>query len=111
VLTGKYRAGLPADSRAAVGHRPDLVSLDQPGASGIVEAVATAAEGLATSPVAVALAGVRDRPGVVAPILGARTLGQLTGALASVSVHLPDKIRDALGDVSAPSIGYPEDVR
>ena len=33
--------------------------------AGIVEAVATAAEGLATSPVAVALAWVRDRPGVV----------------------------------------------
>jgi aryl-alcohol dehydrogenase-like predicted oxidoreductase len=110
LLTGKYRAGLPSDSRAAVGHRPDLVSLDQPGAAGIVEAVATAAEGLATSPVAVALAWVRDRPGVVAPILGARTLGQLTGALACDSVELPREIRAALDDVSAPSIDYPEDV-
>jgi aryl-alcohol dehydrogenase-like predicted oxidoreductase len=111
VLTGKYRGGLPSDSRAAVGHRPDLVSLDQPGASGIVEAVATAAEGLATSPVAVALAWLRDRPGVVAPILGARTLGQLTGALACGSVELPREIRAALDDVSAPTVGYPEDVR
>ncbi|HEU5266379.1 MAG TPA: aldo/keto reductase, partial [Jatrophihabitans sp.] len=111
VLTGKYRGGLPADSRAAVGHRPDLVSLDQPGAAGIVEAVATAAEGLATSPVAVALAWLRDRPGVVAPILGARTLGQLTGALACESLELPREIRDALDDVSAPALGYPEDVR
>ena len=89
---------------------PDLVSLDQPGAAGIVEAVATAAEGLATSPVAVALAWVRDRPGVVAPILGARTLGQLTGALACESLELPREIRAALDDVSAPSIDYPEDV-
>ncbi len=110
VLTGKYRGGLPSDSRAAVGHRPDLVSLDQPGAAGIVEAVATAAEGLATSPVAVALAWLRDRPGVVAPILGARTLGQLTGALAGGSLELPREIRAALDDVSAPAIGYPEDV-
>jgi aryl-alcohol dehydrogenase-like predicted oxidoreductase len=81
VLTGKYRGGIPSDSRAATGHRPDLVAADA--AAGIVEAVATAAEGLATSPVAVALAWLRDRPGVAAPILGARTLGQLTGALAS----------------------------
>jgi aryl-alcohol dehydrogenase-like predicted oxidoreductase len=110
VLTGKYRSGLPSDSRAAVGHRPDLVAVDQPGVGGIVEAVATAAEGLATSPVAVALAWLRDRPGVVAPVLGARTLGQLTGALASDALDLPPTIRDALDDVSAPAIGYPEDV-
>src|SRR6185437_8439762 len=64
VLTGKYRGGIPADSRAAA-RRP--LPLDQrPGAAGIVEAVATAAEGLASSPVAVALAWLRDRPGVTA---------------------------------------------
>jgi aryl-alcohol dehydrogenase-like predicted oxidoreductase len=108
VLTGKYRAGIPSDSRAAAGNRPDLVSTDL--ATGIVEAVATAAEGLATSPVAVALAWLRDRPGVVAPILGARTLGQLTGALASETLDLPNEIRAALDDVSAPALGYPEDV-
>lgn len=108
VLTGKYRDGIPSDSRAAVGSRPDLVAADEAG--GIVEAVATAAEGLATSPVAVALAWLRDRPGVTAPILGARTLGQLTGALVSETLDLPHEIRDALDDVSAPMIGYPEDV-
>jgi aryl-alcohol dehydrogenase-like predicted oxidoreductase len=109
VLTGKYRDGIPSDSRAAVGSRPDLVRADEAG--GIVEAVATAAEGLATSPVAVALAWLRDRPGVSAPILGARTLGQLTGALVSETLELPNEIRDALDDVSAPPIGYPEDAR
>jgi aryl-alcohol dehydrogenase-like predicted oxidoreductase len=100
---------MPSDSRAVAGHRPDLVAADSAG--GIVEAVATAAEGLATSPVAVALAWLRDRPGVVAPILGARTLGQLTGALASETLELPREIIDALDDVSAPVLGYPEDVR
>jgi aryl-alcohol dehydrogenase-like predicted oxidoreductase len=109
VLTGKYRDGIPSDSRAAIGTRPDLVAADEAG--GIVEAVATAAEGLATSPVAVALAWLRDRPGVTAPILGARTLGQLTGALVSETLDLPREIHDALDDVSAPVIGYPEDVR
>jgi aryl-alcohol dehydrogenase-like predicted oxidoreductase len=109
VLTGKYRDGIPSDSRAAVGSRPDLVRADEAG--GIVEAVATAAEGLATSPVAVALAWLRDRPGVSAPILGARTLGQLTGAVVSETLELPNEIRDALDDVSAPPIGYPEDAR
>lgn len=109
VLTGKYRGGVPADSRASVGTRPDLVSRS-PRAAGIVEAVATAADGLATSPVAVALAWLRDRPGVTAPVLGARTLGQLTAQLACESLDLPVEIRNALDDVSAPQFDYPENV-
>jgi aryl-alcohol dehydrogenase-like predicted oxidoreductase len=109
VLTGKYRTGVPSDSRASAAAR-GLPIDQQPHAAGIVEAVATAADGLATSPVAVSLAWVRDQPGVAAPILGARTLGQLTAALACDSLTLPNEIRDALDDVSAPPIGYPEDV-
>lgn len=110
VLTGKYRGGVPADSRGAGTGR--VLPMDRvPRASGIVEAVATAADGLASSPVAVALAWLRDRPGVTAPVLGARTLGQLTAALACDTLDLPQEIRDALDDVSAPVIEYPEDVR
>jgi aryl-alcohol dehydrogenase-like predicted oxidoreductase len=110
VLTGKYRGGVPSDSRASVGHRPDLVSMDRPRTAGIVEAVATAADGLASSPVAVALSWLRDRPGVTAPVLGARTLGQLTAQLACEALDLPREISDALDDVSAPPIDYPEDI-
>lgn len=109
-LTGKYRGGIPSDSRAAAGTR-NLADLDDPVTIGVVEAVATAAEGLATSPIAISLAWVRDRPGVTAPILGARTLGQLTAALACETLELPSAIRDALDDVSAPEFGYPENVR
>ena len=109
VLTGKYRAGVPSDSRASGAGRP--LPIDQGvTAAGIVEAVATAADGLATSPIAVALAWLRDRPGVVAPVLGARTLGQLTAALVSDTLDLPAEIAEALDDVSAPAIEYPEDV-
>ncbi len=108
-LTGKYRDGIPADSRAA-GRGQNLASMQRLGAAGIVEAVATAADGLASSPVAVALAWLRDRPGVTAPILGARTLGQLTAALACETLDLPQEIRAALDDVSAPALDYPENV-
>lgn len=110
VLTGKYREGRPADSRAASQSRQGFVSryFDERSA-GIVEAVATAAEGLGTSPLAVALAWVRDRPGVAAPIVGARTVGQLLGSLQAEELTLPESIRAALDDVSAPAIGYPED--
>jgi aryl-alcohol dehydrogenase-like predicted oxidoreductase len=74
----------------------------------IVDAVATAAEGLGASPGEVALAWLRDRPGVVAPVLGARTAQQLAGALAADELVLPDEIVQALDDVSAPGLGYPE---
>ena len=67
-----------------------------------------AAGGLGVSPLEVALAWIRDRPGVVAPILGARTAGQLQGALLSEELVLPGEIADALDDVSALPVGYPE---
>jgi aryl-alcohol dehydrogenase-like predicted oxidoreductase len=109
VLTGKYRQGRPADSRAASPHfGPFVARYLRPGCSGIVEAVLTAADGLGVSPVEVALAWVRDRPGVVAPVLGARTVGQLLGALAAERLTLPAEIIRALDDVSAIALGYPE---
>ena len=109
VLTGKYRNGSPADSRGASEHFKNFVApyLDETSRS-VVDAVLTAADGLGVSPVAVALAWVRDRPGVVAPIVGARTAAQLQAALAAESVELPAAIRAALDDVSAPGLGYPE---
>ncbi|MDQ1484668.1 MAG: hypothetical protein QOJ62_361, partial [Actinomycetota bacterium] len=109
VLTGKYRTGIPADSRAASDH---LAAFVEPylGAAQtrVVQAVCTAAEGLGVSPLAAALAWVRDRPGVAAPLVGARTAAQLLGVLAEADVVLPDEIRDALDDVSMPTTGYPE---
>jgi aryl-alcohol dehydrogenase-like predicted oxidoreductase len=109
VLTGKYRGGTPADSRGSSAEYSRFVGayLDER-ASRIVGAVSTAADGLGVSPLAVSLAWVRDRPGVVAPIVGARTAAQLKGSLDADSLVLPDEIRNALDDVSAMSLSYPE---
>jgi aryl-alcohol dehydrogenase-like predicted oxidoreductase len=97
VLTGKYRHGIPSGSRAA--------STDFPGfaerTARVADAVAMAARGLAAKPAEVALAWVRDRPGVAAPIVGARTPAQLRSALASLELTLPSEIVAALDDVSA----------
>jgi aryl-alcohol dehydrogenase-like predicted oxidoreductase len=112
VLTGKYRNGAPADSRGASERFGPWLApyLDSDRARAVVDAVLTAADGLGVSPVAVALAWVRDRPGVVAPIVGARTSAQLQASLAAEEVELPAEIRAALDDVSAPDLGYPENL-
>ncbi|MCZ7461284.1 aldo/keto reductase [Streptomyces sp. WMMC940] len=109
VLTGKYRHATPADSRGASEQLAPFVEpyLDE-SATRIVDAVVTAADGLATTPLEVALAWVRDRPGVVAPIVGARNAQQLTQALSVEGLSLPDEICRALDDVSAPVHRYPD---
>ncbi|MEU6481831.1 aldo/keto reductase [Streptomyces sp. NPDC047017] len=109
VLTGKYRNGTPPDSRGGSEHLAAFVEpyLDDT-ARRIVDAVATAADGLAVTPLQVALAWVRDRPGVAAPIVGARTARQLTAALSVEALSLPDEICRALDDVSAPVHRYPD---
>ncbi|MGL5811698.1 MAG: aldo/keto reductase [Nocardioides sp.] len=101
VLTGKYRTGIPTGSRGASDDLGSFVEpyLDQR-ASRITEAVARAAEGLGWSPLQVALAWVRDRDGVTAPIVGAREAKQLDAALATEELSLPSEIVLALDDVS-----------
>jgi aryl-alcohol dehydrogenase-like predicted oxidoreductase len=102
VLTGKYRKGVPSDSRGAAPHFAKHIEpyLDAR-SSRIVEAVAVAAEGLGYSPLEVALAWVRDAPGVTTSLIGARTGAQLRGVLKSEEISLPDIVRNALNDVSA----------
>jgi aryl-alcohol dehydrogenase-like predicted oxidoreductase len=101
VLTGKYRTGTPADSRAASAHFSTFVGayLDER-SQRITEAVVRAGEGLGWNPVEVALTWVRDRPGVTAPIVGARTSAQLKAALGTDELTLPPEIVQALDDVS-----------
>ncbi|UVS79406.1 aldo/keto reductase [Actinokineospora sp. UTMC 2448] len=109
VLTGKYRTNTPADSRGASPQWGNYIEQHRTDrAARIVQAVATAADGLGTSPLAVALAWVRDRPGVTAPVVGARDAAQLRGSLAAESLILPPEIRAALDDVSKPDLAYPE---
>jgi len=101
VLTGKYRNGMSDAPRAAPGERIGLagVSLTEESAQ-IVDAVAIAARGMNVSPAEIALAWVRDRPGVVAPIVGIRTAAQMEAALASEDLELPAELVQALNDVS-----------
>jgi aryl-alcohol dehydrogenase-like predicted oxidoreductase len=103
VLTGKYVDGTPADSRGASPElAPYVEARRTERAVRIVHAVLTAADGLGTSPLSVALAWVRDQPGVAAAIVGARDAAQLTASMAADGLVLPAEIRAALDDVSDP---------
>lgn len=109
VLTGKYAQAIPADSRAASDHLAGFVEPYLTArSSAIVQAIATASEGLGRSVHEVALAWVRDAPGVATAVVGARTAEQLEASLAAEDVELPAAIREALNDVTQPPMGYPE---
>jgi aryl-alcohol dehydrogenase-like predicted oxidoreductase len=102
VLTGKYRRGIPSDSRGAAPHFVKHVEpyLNEKSAR-IVEAVCVASEGLGYSPLETALAWVRDTPGISSAIVGARTGAQLRGILKSEEIELPEIVRTALDEISA----------
>jgi aryl-alcohol dehydrogenase-like predicted oxidoreductase len=109
VLTGKYLDGVPEAKRDSKlfqwyvrGYTVDDARVR------IVRETVECARQLSTTPAAVALAWVRDRPGVCAPLVGARTVDQLSASLASESVELPNAIRERLDAVSAIPLGYPE---
>jgi aryl-alcohol dehydrogenase-like predicted oxidoreductase len=92
---------VPADSRAATPHfAPFIEPFLNERSRRIVEAVSVAAQGLGYSPLEVALAWVRDFPGVTSAVVGARTGAQMRGILVSEEIELPDLVRSALDEVS-----------
>lgn len=101
VLTGKYRGGVPSDSRGATPGWDQFVGAYlTPEKSAVVEALARASEGLGVTIAHVALAWLLERPHVSAAIVGARTTSQLQENLASEDLELPPEIVQALDDVS-----------
>lgn len=101
VLSGKYREGVPTDSRAATPGWDQFVGEHlTPAKASMVEALARASEGLGVTIAHVALAWLMERPQISAAIVGARTTSQLQENLASEDLVLPTEIVQALDDVS-----------
>ena len=101
VLSGQYRGHTPDGSRAGSPHLAWFVEpYLQPRSDAIVEAVAAAGQGLGLDAAQVALLWVRDAPGVTAPLLGARTVAQLSPLLVVDDESLPQPIVEALDDVT-----------
>jgi aryl-alcohol dehydrogenase-like predicted oxidoreductase len=115
-LTGRYQRGmaLPQDdsrvaraTKAGWGERWDIY--DNERTWSVIDALMEVAKAAGKTPAQVALNWVKDRPGVTAPIIGARTLEQLADNLGSVGWTMDAEHRaklDAVSDLPGP---YPYD--
>jgi aryl-alcohol dehydrogenase-like predicted oxidoreductase len=113
-LTGKYQRGGAASSDTRAGsEKPIYQWISEEYANSdhnwatIGEVVRIAKE-IGATPAQVALSWIADRPGVIAPIVGARTVEHLRNNLGAADLTLSDETTEALEKVSAPqSGGYP----
>jgi aryl-alcohol dehydrogenase-like predicted oxidoreductase len=112
ILTGKYRKDedLPQGTRGGDTEEPITFTykLDDRAWS-IVEAVRKVAQETGKTEAQVALNWVVNRPGITAPIIGARNLEQLDDNLGAVGWKLEDEQWKALTWASAFPRGYPYD--
>ncbi|MEV6719100.1 aldo/keto reductase [Lentzea sp. NPDC051208] len=109
VLSGKYSApeSEPGSNRRSFNEGLGMVTSRTLGIADVVREVASEVD---RTPAQVALAWNLRRPGVTAPVVGARTPEQLLGNLAALEVELTDEQTTRLDDVSAIDLGYPHDL-
>ena len=114
LLSGKYRAGEapPEDSRAA-DTTPSAVlmrmRIQEERNFAVAQAVQDLAADLGKTMAQVALNWVLHRPGVTAPILGARTVAHIDDNLGAIGWKLDADALARLEDASAIEHGYPYD--
>lgn len=113
-LTGKYERGsTPVSDTRAGSDKPlyqwvsaEYAASDRNWAT--IDAVVRVAKEMGVTPAQVALSWIADRPGVISPIFGARTMHQLTHNLGAVDLHLDAEATAAVDAVSVPTPGgYP----
>ncbi|GAB4368190.1 MAG: aldo/keto reductase [Deltaproteobacteria bacterium] len=109
VLSGKY-SGKPGKVKATDSRRKEsnLWRISEKNLA-IAREVGKVAREIRRTPSQVALAWVRQQPGVIIPILGVRTLEQLRDNLGCLDVSLDRRQMDRLGAVSAIEMGFPYD--
>ncbi|MEW9533356.1 aldo/keto reductase [Microbispora sp. NPDC049125] len=109
VLTGRYAQVAAPDADSRMGRllaspapmaRAWAGGLLNERALRIAGEVGKVATDLGTTPTAVAIAWVRQRPGVTSVIIGPRNLDQLHGNLAGFALDLPPQATGPLDDVS-----------
>jgi len=113
-LTGKYQRRTAPASQTRAGSAKPLYQwtseeyADSDRNWSTIEAVVRIAREIGATPAQVALSWLADRPGVTAPIIGARSVHHLRENLGAVDLTLHDEARAELDAVSAPACGgYP----
>ncbi|UCH84485.1 MAG: aldo/keto reductase [Candidatus Latescibacterota bacterium] len=101
VLTGKYLGKSKPDGRAKDGAAKDTRNL------AIAKSVASVADDLDCTPSQVAISWVRQQPGVIVPLIGARNLAQLEDNLGALNVTLADDHLAQLDEASKVDLGFP----
>lgn len=113
-LAGKYSRGAtpPPQTRAGSGKAlyqwvcAEYAASDRNWAT--IDSVVRVAKNIGVTPAQVALSWLANRPGVTAPIFGARNLRQLKEGLGAADLTLDAEANAALDEVSAPTPGgYP----
>jgi aryl-alcohol dehydrogenase-like predicted oxidoreductase len=108
-LSGKYRPGEPPPAGSRGAEWADFVAPRLAGnADSVLAELRRIAAARGRSVAQVALNWVLDAPGVVAPLVGARTPDQLEDSLGALGWTLDPTERAALDAASAPTLGYPE---
>jgi aryl-alcohol dehydrogenase-like predicted oxidoreductase len=102
VLTGKYNSGTGDGRLKTHGEGTPEQHLRI-----AAEVMAIAGE-LGATPAQVALSWVRQAPGIVIPLIGARTVAQLDDNLGALKVVLTPEQRDRLDKVSATPTPWPQ---
>jgi aryl-alcohol dehydrogenase-like predicted oxidoreductase len=101
-LTGKYdrEAGLQGDSLAAESSRFERAYLTEENFD-VHDELDAVAESVDATPAQTALAWLQHREGVTAPIVGARTVEQLTENLAAATIDLSEEQVERLTEAKA----------
>jgi aryl-alcohol dehydrogenase-like predicted oxidoreductase len=111
LLSGKYKAAgdLPADSRLGSSGQQAARRMTERNLA-VAETVRWVAEETGRTPAQVALNWVLHRPGVTAPLLGARTAEQLEDNLGAAGWQLDPEHADTLDRASRVPLPYPHDM-
>lgn len=115
-LSGRYRRGMtapPANSRVRQaeieGWSESWSRYNNERTWGIIDALLAVSQELGKTPAQVAINWLAGRPGVTAPIIGARNVDQLGDTLGAAGWTLPDEAKRRLTVASESEAPYPYD--
>ena len=112
LLTGKYNRAALVPENVVSGSRAAIVTEAGPvpeRSFRIIDEVKQVATEQNTSPATVALAWLLTRPGMAAPLIGARSISQLEANLAALELELTGDQLARLDEVSAVPLGFPHE--